>query len=87
MTKSISTTEFMRDFGRYHDEARQQPISLTKYGRPSVVVVSADLFERMSGNTDSRRAYAAGEMPEELADKFAAQLGADSAEFKATKDD
>jgi hypothetical protein len=52
-----------------------------------VVVVSADLFERMSGNTDSRRAYAAGEMPEELADMFAAQLEADSAEFKATKDD
>ncbi len=51
-----------------------------------MVVVSADLFERMSGNTE-RRAYAAGEMPEELADMFAAQLEADSAEFKATKDD
>lgn len=87
MTKSISTTELMRDFGRYHDEARLHPITLTKYGRPSVVLVPADMFERMSGNADPRKSYAAGEMPQELADMFAAQLDADSAEFKATKDD
>ncbi len=87
MAKSISTTEFMRDFGKYHDEARLEPITLTKYGRPSVVVVSADLYERMKGNSDPRRAYAAGEMPEELADMFLTQLDADSAEFKGTKDD
>ena len=87
MTKSISTTEFMRDFGKYHDEARQHPITLTKHGRPSVVVVSADLYERMMGNSDPRRTYAAGEMPKELADAFLTQLDADSAEFKGTEND
>lgn len=86
MTKSISTTEFMSNFGKYHDEARQHPITLTKHGRPSVVVVSADLYERMTANSDPRRAYGAGEMPKELADMFLTQLDADSAEFKGTKD-
>jgi prevent-host-death family protein len=87
MTKSISTTEFMSNFGKYHDEARQHPITLTKHGRPSVVVISADLYERLKGSSDPRRAYAAGEMPRELADAFLTQLDADSSEFKGTKDD
>ncbi len=68
MTKSITTTEFMRDFGRYHDEARIEPITLTKYGRPSVVVVPADLYERMSNNADPRRSYLSNETPPELAE-------------------
>ncbi|MGA1834199.1 type II toxin-antitoxin system Phd/YefM family antitoxin [Rhizobium wenxiniae] len=87
MTKSISTTEFMSNFGKYHDEARQHPITLTKHGRPSVVVVSADLYQRMTAHSDPRRAYGTGEMPKELADAFLMQLEADSAEFKGTEND
>ncbi|MDP9839676.1 prevent-host-death family protein [Neorhizobium huautlense] len=68
MTRSITTTEFMRDFGRYHDEARIEPITLTKYGRPSVVVVPADLYARMSNNADPRRSYLSNETPPELAE-------------------
>lgn len=67
VTKSITTTEFIRDFGKYHDEARIEPITLTKYGRPSVVVVPADLYERMSNNADPRRSYLSNETPPELA--------------------
>jgi prevent-host-death family protein len=74
MTKSISTTEFMRDFGKYHDEARQHPLTLTKHGRPSVVVISADLYERMTTNLDPRRSYRADEMPDELADMVLAAI-------------
>lgn len=74
MTKSISTTEFMRDFGKYHDEARQHPITLTKHGRPSVVVISADLYDRMTSNSDPRRSYRADEMPPELADMVLAAI-------------
>jgi prevent-host-death family protein len=74
MTKSISTTEFMRDFGKYHDEAQKHPITLTKHGRPSVVVVPADLYERMTTNSDPRRAYRTDEMPAELTDMFLTAL-------------
>ncbi len=33
--KSVTTAEFLRHFGRYHDEARLAPLTLTKHGRPS----------------------------------------------------
>jgi hypothetical protein len=60
---------------------------MTKHGRPSVVVDSADLYERMTANSDPRRVYGAGEMPRELADMFLAQLYADSADFKVAEND
>lgn len=86
--KTVSTVEFIRHFGRYHDEAMRHPITLTKHGRASVVVMPAELYERMSkGEEDPRRAYGAGEMPRELADRFLAQLEKDSAEHQASQDD
>jgi prevent-host-death family protein len=84
--KTVSTAEFMRHFGRYHDEAKRHPITLTKHGRPSVVVVPIDLYERMTGNEDLRRAYGAGEMPRDLAGMFMEQLDKDSSEYRASKD-
>ncbi|GLS30886.1 hypothetical protein GCM10007937_25950 [Mesorhizobium albiziae] len=65
----------------------REPITLTKHGRASVVVVPVDVYERMMSSNDPRRAYAAGEMPRELADMFLAQLEQDSADYQASKDD
>ncbi|MET3901395.1 PHD/YefM family antitoxin component YafN of YafNO toxin-antitoxin module [Devosia sp. UYZn731] len=62
------------------------PITLTKHGRASVVVVPADVFERMMNNDDLRRAYGAGEMPADFAKMFSAQLEQDSADYQASKD-
>lgn len=86
-TKSVTTAEFIRHFGRYHDEAKRQPITLTKHGRASVVVVSAETFERLMGRDDPRRAYAAGETPPELAELLLTELDRQSADFKAGKHD
>lgn len=80
--KSISTAEFMRHFGRYHDEAQKSPITLTRHGRPSVVVMPVELFEKMLGRDDPRRSYAAGEMPDELAAMFNSQLDEDSDAYR-----
>lgn len=85
--KSISTAEFMRHFGRYHDEAQREPITLTKHGRPSVVVLPVDLFEKLAGNQDPRKAYGAGEMPNELSLLFSEQLERDSEEYQASRDE
>jgi prevent-host-death family protein len=78
--KSISTAEFMRHFGRYHDEAQKQPITLTKHGRPSVVVVPIELFERMAGMEDPRRVYKTSGTPPELANMILAELDRQAAE-------
>lgn len=86
-TKSVTTAEFIRHFGRYHDEARRMPLTLTKHGRASVVVLSAEAFERLLSQDDPRRAYAAGEMPSELRDMFMGQLERDSADHLASNND
>ncbi|WP_077225109.1 MULTISPECIES: type II toxin-antitoxin system Phd/YefM family antitoxin [Agrobacterium] len=83
--KSISTAEFMRHFGRYHDEAQKSPITLTRHGRPSVVVMPVELFEKMLGRDDPRRSYAAGEMPDELAAMFSSQLDEDSDAYRESR--
>lgn len=85
-TKTISTVEFIRHFGRYHDEAQHAPITLTKHGRPSVVVLSADAYERLLRD-DPRRVYAAGETPPELADLLLSELDRQSAEYRSGGDD
>jgi prevent-host-death family protein len=84
-TKSVSTAEFIRHFGRYHDEAQRAPIILTKHGRASVVVLSAEIFERLIAQDDPRRAYAAGETPPELAKILVTELDRQSAEYEAGK--
>jgi len=86
-TKTISTAEFMRHFGRYHDEAQRAPLTLTKHGRPSVVVLSADTYQRLLAQDDPRRAYAANEAPPELARMLLAELDRQSAVYESGKDE
>lgn len=81
---TVTTVEFMRHFGRYHDEAKKRPIMLTKHGRPSVVVMPVELYEKLKRHADPRRAYKAGEMPDDLAAMFLEQLEKDSAEYRAS---
>ena len=53
--KTITSVEFVRQFGRYHDEAMREPITLTKHGRPTVVILPFDQYERMSQLAESQR--------------------------------
>ena len=82
-TKSISSADFIRHFGRYHDEAQHAPLALTKHGRPSVVVVPAEMFERLMQRDDPRHAYGSGETPDDLAELLLGELDRQSAEYHA----
>lgn len=74
-SKTVSTVEFIRHFGRYHDEAMREPITLTKHGRASVVVLPVELYERMvNGAGDPRKVYRTSETPAELADMLLSEL-------------
>lgn len=46
--KSVSAREAKNRFGYLIDIARQEPISITKHGRPVVVVLSVEEYERLS---------------------------------------
>ncbi|GAA0277991.1 hypothetical protein LNAOJCKE_5607 [Methylorubrum aminovorans] len=78
--KSVTTAEFLRHFGRYHDQARLAPLTLTKHGRPSLVVLSADTYRQLTEQADPRRAFAAGETPPDLAHLILTELDRQSAE-------
>lgn len=64
-----------------------EPITLTKHGRASVVVVSAETFERLISNDDPRRVYGTGETPPDLAEMLVNELDRQSAEYQAGKDE
>lgn len=85
--KTVPTADFIRHFGRYHDEAQRAPITLTRHGRASLVIMSADAYERLVGLEDPRRAYGPGETPDDLAEILLKELDRQSADYKAGQDD
>jgi prevent-host-death family protein len=66
----ISAGEFTRHFGRYHDEAMKRPLTITKHGRPTVVVLSAETYEQMLHGEDTRKVFRTSETPPEIAAIF-----------------
>jgi prevent-host-death family protein len=65
-TGAFETTaaEISRNFGQWQDRALQGPVRVTHHGRPRVVIVSADQFERMaagSGAAEPSLRHADGE--------------------------
>ena len=56
-------------FGKYQDEAlSRDAVTVTRYGRPTVVIISYDEYERLLAGQQPRRrqAYRAQDMPDEL---------------------
>lgn len=59
---SVSAREVQKNFGRYQDKALVAPITVTKYGRPSVVILSAAEYDRLKKL--DRQALAVSELSE-----------------------
>jgi prevent-host-death family protein len=85
--KSVPTADFIRHFGRYHDEAQRTPITLTKHGRASLVVMSAEAYERLTQIEDPRRVYGPGETPPDLAEMLLTELDRQTAAYQAGQDE
>ncbi|MRG58031.1 type II toxin-antitoxin system prevent-host-death family antitoxin [Phyllobacterium sp. SYP-B3895] len=66
MTIKVTTAEFIRHFGRFHDQAQKEPVVLTKHGRESVVVLSVETFEKLMKTNDPRRVHGIDETPPQL---------------------
>jgi prevent-host-death family protein len=47
MSDEVTARDVQKMFGRYHDRALAKPVTVTKYGRPSVVILSATEYERL----------------------------------------
>lgn len=40
-------SEVQKNFGEWHDKARDEPVEITRYGRTTAYLVSAKLFQEM----------------------------------------
>jgi len=49
--KALSAREAKYNFGRMIDLARSEPLVVEKHGRPVVVVMSVEEFEKMTGKS------------------------------------
>ena len=49
--KSMSAKEAKNGFGLLLDTARAEPVTIEKHGRPVVVVLSTEEYERLSGRS------------------------------------
>jgi prevent-host-death family protein len=62
VSDKVTARELQKNFGRYQDRALVTPVTVTKYGRPSVVIVSAAEYERLKKL--DRQALAVSELGE-----------------------
>lgn len=69
MTITVSASEFQKRFGLYHDRALREPVAVRKHRRTSVVLISAEEYDRLKRS--ERRALRAEELPDYLADAIA----------------
>lgn len=56
----VSASEVQKNFGAYHDQALSEPVRVTKYGRETVVIVSAKEFHALKQG--QRRSLSAGDL-------------------------
>lgn len=43
----VSSAEVQKNFGRFKDMARAEPVVVTQYGKPSVVIIDAAEYARL----------------------------------------
>lgn len=59
----VTASQFQQAFGTLSDKARHEPVVITKHGRPSLVIMSAEEWERLKRR--DRRVGLTGALAEE----------------------
>jgi prevent-host-death family protein len=63
---TINASEFQKRVGEYSDIARREPVTVTRHGRPSLVLMAAEDYLRLRQiEQRSTRAVAAAGLPVE----------------------
>lgn len=53
--KSVSAKDAKNEFGRLIDTARAEPVTIEKHGRPVVVVLSVEEYQRLVVGADTKK--------------------------------
>ena len=56
MTIKVKAAEVQKNFGRYQDAALAGPVTVTRYGRDSVIIISAAEYRRLKQRDREARA-------------------------------
>lgn len=82
----VSAAELQKQFGTYSEKAQREPVTITKHGRDSLVLLSSEAYERLK-SLDTRKHYFASELPDEtvkaMEDELA-RLESESADEEVT---
>jgi prevent-host-death family protein len=78
----VTAAQFQKQFGTYSETAQRTPVTITKHGRDSLVVLSASAYERLK-SFDTREAYSVFDLPDDIAE---ALLNATAPEWTAKYD-
>jgi prevent-host-death family protein len=61
----VTAGELQKQFGAYSETAQREPVTITKHGRDSLVLISAAAYERLKA-IYAPKAYHVSEAPEEF---------------------
>ena len=69
----INASEFQKRIGEFSDIARREPVTVTRHGRPSLVLMSAEDYERLK-QVEQRvtKALRLADLPRETVDAIRA---------------
>jgi antitoxin StbD len=70
MSITAPASEVQKNFGSFHDRAIREPVRVTKYGRESVYIISAETFHALKQG--QRDAVAAADLSDQEAALIAA---------------
>lgn len=79
----ISSAEMQKQFGVYSETAQREPVTITKHGRDSLVLLSVADYERLK-SFDTREAYSVFDLPDDIAEAI---LNAKAPEWTAKFND
>lgn len=70
--KTINASEFQKRLGEFSDIARREPVAITRHGRASLVLLSAEDYDRLKRIEDrATRAVRTVDLPEETIEALA----------------
>lgn len=64
---TVTSVELQKQFGMVREKALKEPVAVTHHGRPSLMVMAFDEYERLK-SLDTRKHYYARDLPDDLAE-------------------
>lgn len=61
----VTAAQLTKQFGAYSETAQREPVTITKHGRDSLVLLSVEAYERLK-SFDTREAFLVSEAPDDF---------------------